>query len=238
MLCGVQPFLRTLAGRTLSLTLALLLDASVASAQQPPPAATGNAPAPAPAPAPSAATPAPAPGAYPYGQYPYPYPYQYPYQGYRPPTQRAKPRILPYRDGQPIPPGYYLDESIYRGPTIAGAILVGAPYAFGLALAAGFNFTNQSGWLALPALGPFITAAARHNTCPQNSIDTYNSCSDDSVLRSMLVLDGITQTAGAILFIWGVSSHHKRLLLENSANIVIAPTRVGSGYGLGVAGRL
>ncbi len=145
--------------------------------------------------------------------------------------------MLPYHQGQRIPPGYYLDQSIYRGPAIAGAVVLAAPYAISVAVASGLNFDNQSGWLAVPAIGPFITAAARHDTCPTNN-DTYYSCSDDQAIRTLLVFDGLAQSAGAVLLIWALNSHHSRLVREDAKYFVVMPTRVGSGYGVGVSGRM
>lgn len=146
--------------------------------------------------------------------------------------------MLPYHEGQRIPQGYYLDSSIYRGPAIAGAIVLGAPYALSVAIASGFNFDNKSGWLAVPAIGPFITAAARSDTCPTDSTDTYNTCTDDQFIRTMLVFDGLAQSAGAVLLIWALNSHHSRLVREDAKFLVVTPTRVGTGYGVGVYGRL
>lgn len=240
MLHGVQSFLRSLAS-----LLVVTLGATAASAQTAP-APAGSAPAPAPPPPPAAGTaPPPSPaGPPPAGAYPYPYPYPYgqypyspyPYAGYPPAARPApKPRVLPYHEGQSIPPGYYLEDHIHRGLAIAGGAVLGGTYAISVSVAAGYSFTDRSGWLALPVAGPFITAATRHNTC-NSSIDY--SCTDDQSVRMFLTLDGLAQTAGAVLLIWGLNSHEKQLVREDAKYLVVMPTQVGSGYGLGVAGNL
>ncbi len=239
MLVGVQTFLRSVAS-----LLVVALGATTASAQTAPAPAPGDA-APPPPPASGTAPPPaqpPPPGGYqyPYGQYPYsPYPYPYPYPGYPPAAAQSKPkpRVLPYHEGQRIPDGYYLEDGIHRGAAIAGAAVLGGSYGIGIATAAGFNFVDRSGWLALPVAGPFITAAARHDTCPTTT-DTYNPCTDDQVARTMLILDGLAQTTGAILLVWGLNTHTKQLVREDAKYVVVMPTRVGSGYGLGVTGNL
>lgn len=205
--------------------------ASAQSAATPAPQAS-NAPYNA-APAPPATQYRRSPPAYPP---PYPYPYAYSYVSRPPPNT---PEVLPYHDGERVPPGYYLEQSVRRGPVIAGSIVFGVAYTLGLSIAGGNNFSNQSGWLALPVAGPWLALAQRRDSCSSNS--TFGGCVDSAIggawARTGLVMDGLAQATGAALFIWGVTSHTRRLVRDDVARVEILPTTVGSGYGVGAFGR-
>lgn len=222
-----------------------------------------TAPAPAgtaPAAAPTAAPPQPAAaGAYPYGYpppgYPQGYPQGYPPPGYPPPgyppygygyapypyyppAAPAPPATRPYTEGQPVPEGYHVEEQNKHGLVIAGLIVWSVPYVTGFSVVAGEGFPNKTGFLVLPVLGPWITLAARHKTCPDVTASDFISvhCSDDDEARSLLVFDGLSQATGAALLIAGLASTTKRLV-RNEARVFVAPARVGSGYGLSALGR-
>lgn len=189
----------------------------------------GTAPPTAPPPgAPPAAAPAPAPG------YAPPPPGAYappPGGGYAPPPPEG-PRYLPYEVGQPVPPGYYVQESVRRGPVIAGAIVLGVPYVIGVSVASGNNFEDATGWLVIPAIGPWIALGTRKNDCGDSALD----CTNDAAERTLLTLDGLMQTTGAVLFIWGLASTSRRLVRNDIVELTITPTLVGSGYGVGAVG--
>jgi len=192
---------------------------------------------PPPAGAPPQAAPAPQPAAPPgYAGYPPPYPYpgyppQYPQGGYGY-TPPEPPRTLHYEEGQPIPQGYYLDESMRRGPIIAGVITLSVPYAIGFSVASALNFEDTTGWLLVPVLGPWITLATRDDICDPGS----TRCGDDRAIRSLLVLDGLIQGTGAALLVWGLTSTTKRLVRQDVA-LEVGPRRVGTGYGIGASAR-
>jgi hypothetical protein len=148
------------------------------------------------------------------------------------PEADPRPATLPFRPGRPAPQGYFLEEHVRRGPVIAGAIVLGVPYALGLSIAAGDNFSNQTGWLAVPALGPWITLATREN-CATSPDD--GGCPSDSGVRTVLVLDALMQATGATLLIWGLSSPHKRYVRDD-VSLQLVPTQFRGGYGLGAVG--
>ncbi len=218
------------------LALAFSGFSGLASAQAEPPAPTAQ-PAPPPAPAPPYAQPYGYPPPYP----PYPPPYPYPPYAYPVPYQQPAPppKSLPYEGGR-VPEGYHVDESVRRGPAIGGAITFGVAYMMGITAASSYSFSNQSGWLALPLAGPFITMWTRENRCLSSSdTSSYPStpCEDDkATVRMLLVLDGMAQVTGVALFAWGMSTTSKRLVRNDVTRLVVAPTRVGSGYGLGALG--
>lgn len=155
-----------------------------------------------------------------------------PPSSYPPPPPPEGPRYLPFESGQPVPPGYYVQESVRKGPVIAGAIVLGIPYVIGLSVASGNNFEGSTGWLVIPAIGPWIALGTRENDCTDGSFD----CTTDSAERTLLTLDGLMQTTGAVLLIWGLSSSSKRLVRNDIVELTVTPTLVGSGYGLGAVG--
>lgn len=184
------------------------------------------------------AQPAPAPVVYPPPtQYPAPYPYAYP--TYAPPAPLPdQPKSLPY-DGGEVRQGYHVEERLRRGPLIAGPIVLGVPYVLGLTIASEYGFRNQSGWLVVPVVGPFITAATRDKDC----IDTYEStdspdgeCQEEGGMRTVLIMDGLAQATGAILMLWGLTSPVKVQIRNDVANVNVAPTKVGTGYGVAATG--
>jgi hypothetical protein len=203
--------------------------------------APATRPAPSSRPAPAQPPGAPNPGyGYPpggYAGYPppgYPPPGYYPGYPYPPPGSQppAREREVRYEEGDPVPPGYVVRERPRRGLIISGSIVLGIPYVLGLVSASADNFSNESGWLAVPAIGPWITLASRRGC------DSYRYSEDDAscrAVRTVLVLDGIMQATGAILFVAGVSSTKKVLVRQEAW--AIAPGHVGSGYGLVTQGR-
>jgi len=220
---------------------------AVARAQAAPaPAAPTTAPPAAVAPAappPAAAPPAaPPPGAV----YAYPPPpgytaYPPPGYGYPPPPYayaRRAPDTFPYQGG-PIPQGFHYEERPRRGLIIAGSLVMGIPWALGVSIVSGSNFPNKTGWLVVPALGPWLTLAARHDsTCTNISGSGY--CVDDgenTAARTILVLDGLMQTAGAVMLIAGLASPSKLIVRDFVGNLQFTPAPMGrQGYGGFVTG--
>ena len=145
-----------------------------------------------------------------------------------------------------MPAGYHVEERARRGPTIAGAVVFGVPYVLGLTVASSENFPNSTGWLVVPVLGPWITLAARHRSNLYGcSTDTFGSCSSsglddslDSTTRTFLILDGLTQATGAILFIYGVASTKKVMARNFVGSLQLTPARIGrDAYGGFLTGR-
>jgi hypothetical protein len=145
---------------------------------------------------------------------------------------------LPYEEGDEIPAGYRVRKQPRRGLVIAGAILTGTAWTFSLTGAVGSNFEEKSGFLVVPVLGPWLMLAAggaRDRECA--SADEYDYCNGDkSGLRAMMVLDGLVQTAGAVMLVAGVALPRKRLV-RTDVTIGLAPSPVGEhGYGASAVG--
>jgi hypothetical protein len=178
----------------------------------------------------------PAPYPSPPAYYPPPYPYPpaaYPPPGYhRPPP----PDELPYREGAPIPAGYHREERLRTGLVTAGWIVTAIPYGIGLIAAAGSDFRNQSGWLAVPYAGPWLTIGRRDYSCDDSDDeDAGLKCFGDVFLVMGLVFDGLVQAAGGTMLLIGYTSP-KTLLVRDDAKLHLRPMRIGSGHGLGIDG--
>jgi len=233
---------------------ALALTATPAGAQQPapgaaPPPPAAAAPAPPPPGAP-AAQPAPGAAPYPYptqgapppaGQpqpgYPppgAPPPGQPPPPGYYQPLPQQPPLYLPYKEGQKIPPGYYLEDRGIFGLQLAGAITTGTMYLIGFVLVSAMGYPNDTEWMLLPVAGPFITMAVREHSCDIKETEFCKQKEGWAV--TMLAFDGGLQAAGAAMFITGLAVRRQRLVRETVGDVSIAPMPIGTGYGLGAFG--
>lgn len=208
---------------------------------EPPAPTVASQPAPVAAPAPAPAVPpgymlvpiAPPPSGY---GTPTRYDVQYPQaRGALPPGME-----LPYRDGDPIPPGYRVIEQKRRGLIIAGSLTAGVPWALGVAAAAGANFEDKTGWLVVPVLGPWLMIAAgganEDRSCGSFDTDESDCYDNNAALRGVLALDGLVQAAGAVMFACGMTIPRKRLIRED-VTVSMLPSRVGrDGYGMGLVG--
>lgn len=209
----------TMAGST-ALSLALLLSASTASAlgTDPDPNApsdpfAADAPPPAPPPDPDAAHAAPPPQIV--EQTPVVVVQQPAVAApVAPPVRPA--RRLRYRPGQPIPPGYQPVSRSRTGLWIPGLILLAVPWAISAGVAA--NDPNL-GDLYIPVIGPFL---ARDNV--------------GSLAQSGLILDGIMQTAGAVMLVLGLTLKRHYLVYVGDASGRYVALNAGLG-GLALSGR-
>ena len=118
---------------------------------------------------------------------------------------------------------------------IGGALTLGVPWMLGVTIASTDNFSNQSGWLVIPTLGPWITLATRNKeTCSyyNSSSGTSSNCYEDNSMRTVLILDGLTQAAGTIMLIAGLSSSKKVIVRDFVSNLHFTPAPIGKlGYG-------
>jgi hypothetical protein len=153
--------------------------------------------------------------------------------------QEAKPSTpvdLPYEEGRPPPPGYRLVERPRSGLITSGLIITGVAWGISVTAAAGNDFEDGTGFLVLPVVGPWLTIAARRT---ENCVDTASGTiceASNSSARAALVLDGLVQTTGAVLFVIGVSSTKKRYL-RNDVTLSLQPARIHrDAYGVSMRG--
>lgn len=149
-----------------------------------------------------------------------PGPVDQPYAGWL----RYLPEEIEYDGVSPIPPGYHAEKRVRRGAVATGASLFGSFYALS---ALAFSVTEGrygTGALIVPVVGPFITAS---------NVEVNNGFT-----RATLVVDGLVQTLGVGLFIYGLSSPQHLLVRDEPAagRLLVAPTLMGGkGFGLGLA---
>jgi len=113
------------------------------------------------------------------------------------------PATLPYEEGESVPLGYQVKTRPVRALVIAGSVTFGVTYLLSLLTAATVLAANpdSSGSKSLtplfaPVVGPFIT------------IGTVKA---DGAGSLWLVLDGLAQTAGAVMLIYSLAAEEKYL---------------------------
>jgi hypothetical protein len=140
------------------------------------------------------------------------------------------PMEIDWSDGEPIPDGYHRATRIRKGPIIGGAITFGTLYLFSVLAAASAQDTARSEGLSsspeaalyVPGIGPFIQMAS-------------TSTATGTVV---LAIDGLAQSAGLALLIYGLTSPRTVLIRNDFAQAAIVPIAFGKeGAGLGVVGR-
>lgn len=168
---------------------------------------------------PTAPSATPAPG---YPPQPAAPPYYGPPQYYYAPGATL-PLILPYEQGQPVPPGYRVKTRTSRSLLVSGAVTFGVPYVASALIAsavlsADTNAGEPLAPLFIPFAGPFITLGTTHA---------------GGVASFWLVLDGLTQIGGAALFTGGLISEERflqRVGAPPAAARLLPEVRVAPGF--------
>jgi hypothetical protein len=155
-------------------------------------------------------------------------------------TDEEKPKDnLPYSEGQPVPNGYHVEERLRRGLVIGGSLTLGIPWVLSATAAVANDFKDKTGFLMIPAIGPWLMLAAggaSDDGCTSDDFSGDLCKSEHTTQRGALFLDGIAQTTGAILLAVGIGYPTKRLI-RNTVSLSVAPTSLGrDGYGLGATG--
>jgi len=133
------------------------------------------------------------------------------------------PRVInDWEPEEPVPPGYHPETRVRKGLVIGGAIPFGVFWLFSaMAAAVGedTNYDNQA--LYIPAVGPFIQL-------PKNATSTA---------RFFCILDGVVQTGGLAMVIYGLASPKDVLVRNDLGKLHLEPrpfiARGGGGMGLG-----
>jgi hypothetical protein len=151
--------------------------------------------------------------------------------------QPSTPPELPYSEGQAVPPGYRVVERSRRGLIIAGLVTTGVAWSFSVTAAVTADYEDNSGFLLIPVLGPWLMLATGGADDPPCTNDAdIEFCESNAGLRGVLVLDGLVQTAGAVMFVLGVANPSKRLVRDDVSFRVVPMTIGKTGNGLGVVG--
>lgn len=132
------------------------------------------------------------------------------------------PSTLPFEEGQTIPSGYLLKTRSVRSLVITGSISFGISYLISILTGATVVSSNRNDGMKLtpmfaPVVGPFI------------AIGTAKA---DGAGTLWLVLDGLAQTAGLTMLIYGLKAEEKFLEREPSKtsalDVVLHPeVRIG-----------
>ncbi|MBV9950234.1 MAG: hypothetical protein JOZ69_25560 [Myxococcales bacterium] len=143
---------------------------------------------------------------------------------------RRAPRVITdWEEGEPIPAGYHPVTRARKGMIVAGAVPLGILYFLSALVGAVAHDANQgrdhsADGLFIPVVGPFITMT-------QQSSATANV---------FLAVDGIGQSAGLALLIYGFASPQTVLMRDQAGlapSLVPRPMLLGRGAtGLGWAG--
>jgi hypothetical protein len=129
------------------------------------------------------------------------------------------PRVInDWEEGEEVPPGYHPSTRIRKGPVIAGSIVFGVFYLFSTLVAAAATDANghtTDGALWVPGIGPFIQMG---NTT-------------SALGMWALGVDGLAQSGGLALLIYGIASP-RTVLVRNDLGLRVLPEAHPGGGGL------
>jgi hypothetical protein len=113
---------------------------------------------------------------------------------------------------------------------IAGYITGGGAWAGSCIYALANGFENQTGWLFVPIVGPWLTLIARDDSQDDCSSSPYFPCWGP---RDLLIWSSTAQVTGALL----VLASSKTVLVRDTIAISVQPVEIGKrGYGLSING--
>lgn len=137
--------------------------------------------------------------------------------GYAPaPPPPYGPKKMKYNEGDPVPPGYRVEERPRVGLVVGGSVLFGLTYLF---TALGASIASDVGdrdakWLFLPVAGPFI-----YTTTYSCDDGRSNGCTTG---KTFLFIDGLAQGGGVLMFVLGLSGQ-KMLIRNDVAKVQVMP---------------
>ncbi len=149
------------------------------------------------------------------------------------------PYRLPYEPGDPVPPGYHVEERSNGALMWGGGLLWSAAYVTAV-MVGPKGSAPGSGWVLVPVVGPFGALFQQRVECEADVLNTSSTeeCSQEIVkaarTASILLVDGLVQTAGAALFLIGWGSTERQLVLDR--RFVVTPAVGQSSYGVSVSG--
>lgn len=153
--------------------------------------------------------------------------------------RRLPPRYR-YIEGTPLPEGYHLETRSNRGLVFGGAAMVGIPYLIGTFGTLSVLGDGNTGWLAIPVVGPWLTLANRDTSCGEIGEPSPGGfeCFSDEVGNGLLIASGIMQALGTVMIAFGVANT-REYAVADYANLHITPVATPNGnYGLVVSGAL
>lgn len=126
------------------------------------------------------------------------------------PYHYAGPYTMDYIDGTPVPDGYVKVERVRKGLVIGGAVTWGVSWLIAATAAASIDedIRDDTAPLFVPLVGPFIA---------------MGTLEPDGAGRAALFVNGITQVAGAAMFIGGLAATKTVLVRSGKAEVNMRP---------------
>jgi hypothetical protein len=153
-----------------------------------------------------------------------------------PPPGAYPPLELPYTDGQTVPPGYEVVSRNRMGLVVAGTITTTVMWIFSVTAAVMSEGDDQSGYLAIPVLGPWLMIATGGTKDECTNDGDLTSCENKAPERGLVVFDGLVQLGGAAMIASGFLFPSKHLVRTN-LSLRLRPMTLGrNGHGLGILG--
>ena len=148
-----------------------------------------------------------------------PSPYYWPYYPPRPPAPPAPPE---YVEGEPVPPGYRVEERWSTGLLLAGTLTASASYLLSVALAVPTtdDADDQAAerWMIIPLAGPWITVATRERfDCGASD------CVEATPWPLIYGFLGIAQATGTALLVASALNKEKKLVVQGTTEVAISP---------------
>jgi hypothetical protein len=132
-----------------------------------------------------------------------------------------------WKEGDSVPSGYHTESHARYGMLGAGAGMFGAAYIFsaiGGAAAGGGPF----GWLFVPVAGPFVMATEAFVLAPL-------TLGLSAIAGFLFMVDGVAQTVGLALTIYGAASQKTVLVRNESSAFQIKPVPFATRDSAGLA---
>jgi len=131
----------------------------------------------------------------------------------------------------PVPPGYTVVERPAKGLTTGGVVGLSVSYAAAVIVGASQGFENGTGWLAVPLVGPWGAIATRKYECKAASVAEARRCVNNAVgevqLVTFMAMDGLAQTAGALVTLAGLLSTQEELVRSDLVEVSLLPPLPG-----------
>lgn len=127
-----------------------------------------------------------------------------------------------------------------RALVMGGAVTLGIPYLIGTFGTLSVMGDGNTGWLALPVLGPWLTLANRRTSCGEIGEPSPGGfeCFSDEAGNGLLIASGVLQALGTAMIAIGLVNT-RDYAVADYAKWHVTPVATPRGdYGLVVSGAL
>jgi len=124
-----------------------------------------------------------------------------------------------------VPDGYTVVDRPADGLITAGLIGLGVSYAAAVIVGATQGFENGTGLLAIPVFGPYAAIGTREYDCQVDTVAAAKRCTvDETQIVTLIAVDGLAQTAGALVAVAGLISGKKELVRNDLVEMPVTPS--------------